>query len=445
MSPHALQTEDFVPSYKSIMREFSVTENGFLPLEAPLKFLPDAYYEPWERIIHHLSSLLKAGKFHKEIKNMPVLSTDRLKTEAEWRRAYVILSFFLHGYVWGGEKPQAVLPPQVAIPLLRVSKHLELPPVATYAALNLWNFSSRTSHFHELDQLESLHTFTGTKDEAWFYLVSVAMEAEGGHVISSMLRALEAIKTRDYATITASLDKLSGTIRKTGALLERMYEECDPMVFFYQIRPYLAGSMNMESAGLPNGVFYDEGEGRGGWQQLRGGSNGQSSLIQFLDVVLGVEHFSHGEGPHSVKKSQAPTFQQQVREYMPGPHARFLDHVARLGSIRELAMVEPTTPEQERLREAYQGATRCMTEFRNKHLQIVTRYIVLPSKKAREQAGGAAPAPAQGGRVNLASASESTSDAKELTGTGGTALMPFLKQTRDETKQAGDLTQGGRQ
>ncbi|KAL0933587.1 indoleamine -dioxygenase pyrrole -dioxygenase [Colletotrichum truncatum] len=432
MSPHALpvaseRTQNDAVSFET----YAISQNGFLPADAPLKVLPDSYYAPWEKIIQHLPQLIKSGKLRREVDALPVLTTDKLQNEAEWRRAYVILIFLTHAYVWGGEKAEEVLPPAVSVPLLKVSKHLEVPPVATYAGLNLWNFLSTTDDFADLESLESLHTFTGTKDEAWFYLVSVAMEAQGARIMTDMLNALESIKTRDYDTITKALEGLSANIRKIGALLERMYENCDPMVFFYEIRPFLAGSKNMAAAGLPNGVFYDEGNGRGSWQQLRGGSNGQSSLIQFLDIVLGVEHTSEGNSnPHASKSSPkhkaTPAFHEEVRSYMPGPHKRFLEHVSRMGSIREFAKLPVSTPEQEKFRDAYQAATRTMTEFRNKHLQIVTRYIVLPSKKAYN-----------GSKVDLASTSAVKDE--QLTGTGGTALMPFLKQTRDETLQAGQF------
>jgi indoleamine 2,3-dioxygenase len=74
-----------------------------------------------------------------------------------------------------------------------------------------------------------------------------------------------------------------------------MYEKCSPPIFYHQIRPFLAGSKNMAAAGLPDGVFYDTGNGNGKWRQHSGGSNAQSSLIQFFDIVLGIEHRSTGE------------------------------------------------------------------------------------------------------------------------------------------------------
>jgi indoleamine 2,3-dioxygenase len=74
-----------------------------------------------------------------------------------------------------------------------------------------------------------------------------------------------------------------------------MYEKNQPDVFFHQLRPFLAGSKNMSAAGLPNGVYYDIGEGKGDWHQYSGGSNAQSSLIQTFDIFLGVNHSATGD------------------------------------------------------------------------------------------------------------------------------------------------------
>ncbi len=90
------------------------------------------------------------------------------------------------------------------------------------------------------------------------------------------------------------------------------------------------------------------------------------------------------------------------------------------------------------VRDAFEAATRALAEFRGKHLQMVTRYIIIPSRQPNGNTG-----------VNLATASsklkvspslpEGMHTGRELTGTGGTALLPFLKQSRDETLQAGQL------
>jgi len=59
--------------------------------------------------------------------------------------------------------------------------------------------------------------------------------------------------------------------------------------------------------------------------------------------------------------------------------------------------------------------------FRDKHIQIVTRYVVLQAKKT-EKMGSSSTL-----RSGLARKK------KEERGTGGTSLLPFLKQCRDET------------
>ncbi|KAI1655903.1 indoleamine 2,3-dioxygenase [Daldinia decipiens] len=420
-----------------LLHGYSVSRNGFLPEREPLSRLPHHYYTPWESILDDLPSLLSSGSIRKAVNSIGVLSTSKLHTEEEWQRAYVVLSFLAHGYIWGGERASEVLPPAISVPFLQVSEHLRLPPVATYAALNLWNFTCSGPDFRDLDKLKALHTFSGTEDESWFYSVSVAMEAEGAYIIPTMLQALEATQHRDYSTIIRALDQLKICIGKLGRLLDRMDEKCDPMVFYHQIRPYLAGSKNMAASGLPNGVLYEDGNGTLCWKQLGGGSNGQSSLIQFLDIVLGVKHTSSGcsARTNAVSTSRtsetATSFHEEVRSYMPAPHSAFLEHVSQMGSIKELASEQGGSDKQEQMQRSFQAATRALGDFRNRHMQIVTRYIIIPSRKQ-----------SQGRVVNLATASSRSNDGSErqLTGTGGTALIPFLKQTRDETYLAGIMT-----
>jgi indoleamine 2,3-dioxygenase len=188
------------------------------------------------------------------------------------------------------------LPPSISVPFLEVASHLGLPPIATYAGLNLWNFASLCPQksLSEIKHLSVLHTFTGTEDESWFYLISVSMEARGADIIPTMLNAMDAVRGDEPQIVANSLIYFADALKEIGELLERMYERCDPEIFYHKIRPFLAGSKNMTHAGLPKGVFYDEGDGRGEWRCNSGGSNAQSSLIQFFDIVLGVEHSPTG-------------------------------------------------------------------------------------------------------------------------------------------------------
>ncbi|KAK6077608.1 indoleamine -dioxygenase pyrrole -dioxygenase [Seiridium cupressi] len=267
------------------------------------------------------------------------------------------------------------------------------------------------------------------------------MEAQTASINPVMKRALDAVGTREYDVISDALEKLIICIGKVGALLERMYEKCNEDVFYHQIRPYLAGSKNMEAAGLPRGVFYTTGDlGEGNWMQLRGGSNGQSSIIQIFDIVLGIQY--RHEVPSNPLSSEAcatRTFHEEVRDCMPEGHRRFFLEVSRMGSIRQLTNLPASTPEQQRFCAMYIRATETLGVFRSKHITLVIRYIVLPSRRAVTD---------QLGKQNLASASAEVqtiggrggreADA-ELKGTGGTTLIPFLKQVRDETIEAGVL------
>jgi indoleamine 2,3-dioxygenase len=97
------------PSSHIALAQYAISlRNGFLPSSLPLSRLSDSYYDPWESIIARLSVLVSNGEIRKEIDNLSVLSTSQLYEELDWRRAYVVLAFLAHGYIWGGGMPSDV-------------------------------------------------------------------------------------------------------------------------------------------------------------------------------------------------------------------------------------------------------------------------------------------------------------------------------------------------
>ncbi|EXJ57854.1 indoleamine 2,3-dioxygenase [Cladophialophora psammophila CBS 110553] len=442
-------------------------ERGFLPSELPLHCLPHPVYDRWERIINNFQSLLLSKRLRAVINKLPVIPAVHLETEAEWRRAYTVLAFLAHGYIWGGDKPAERLPPSITYPLLQVSDYLELPPVATYAGLVLWNWKPLfLSDSLALENISTLITFTGSLDEQWFYSVSVAMEAKGGPSIPLMLKAMQAARDNDVETVSKCLQSFAQTLDELGTLLARMYDSCDPHVFYHRIRPFLAGSKNMKDAGLPRGVFYDDGSMHSTWRQYGGGSNAQSSMIQFFDIVLGVEHRPTGAKKDETSESEAEpgaapkprhNFIHEMRQYMPGPHRRFLQAVEGVANIRDF--VEYNKSNQQ-LTVSYDACLAMLRALRDKHIQMVSRYIIVKSRESRSLSrsrresssdpvprGGMGIAAIRYGRPEEAGAAQKK---KKMRGTGGTALIPFLKQARDETGEpavdawARKLLMGGR-
>lgn len=116
---------------------------------------------------------------------------------------------------------------------------------------------------------------------------------------------------------------------------------------------------------------------------------------------------------------------------MPAPHREFLKALSTLSNIRDYVLSSPT---EQALKESYNAAVLSLSSFRDTHIQIVSRYIIKPARSHP-------PVIHNNERVNLATATSQMKGLDDknptgLYGTGGTSLIPFLKQTRDDTKAA---------
>lgn len=129
---------------------------------------------------------------------------------------------------------------------------------------------------------------------------------------------------------------------------------------------------------------------------------------------------------------------------MPGPHRRFLEHLTKVANIRDY--VEANRADAT-LANSYDDCLRALSSFRDKHLQIVSRYIVIMSQESKRKSAAAAAAaagesdsptagkPHPGDTAGNLGLAKDEASKKDLKGTGGTQLMPFLKQSRDETME----------
>ena len=383
------------------MEEFNVSSlTGFIPEIPPLERLP-VQFNPWEILIDKLSDLISQKRLRSEVDTfLPLLivSDQSLPTERHWMRAYCVLTFLSQGYLWqdGEDGVPSKLPRQLAVPWWDVSQKLGLPPVATYAGVALWNWRLKDTNAPiTLSNIEMTNTYTGTRDEEWFYLISVAVELAAVAGIFETTRCLEEVKGRNVAEVIRCLEKISTCIFHMKDSLNKMYEECGPDVFFGKIRQFQAGSKNLKA--FENGLIFEgvSEEPKG----FIGASAGQSSTLPVFDILLGVEHLG-----------KAKEFLDLQRWHMPRPHRQFLLTLSLQPSLRTFVLENLSNND---LKLSYNRCVTALGEFRNQHIVLVTRYIVLPAagtKHNKETEGGLA-----------------------TRGTGGSDFMVFLKSVRDET------------
>ena len=398
--------------------------SGFLSSDPPLRRLPASLYDPWEDVVENLSALISSQRIYETIQTLPLIPTNHLLTQLEWQRAYVVLGFLVHAYVWGADRPTVDVPVQLSEPYLQVCSHLGMEPVISHAGLCLWNWCCETKEKPlDIRAMDCLTTFTGTRDEAVFYLSSVAIEGAGGSTIPHLLAAVWHVQRDAPADVAEMLRLSTEGLNEMQKPFSCLYRDVKPGVFFHQIRPFLAGG-----GGLPEGMVFQRKDGTALKVKSAGGSAGQSSLFQFLDLVLGVQHQTGTKELLEVRRaSLLPDYLedelivwQDMRRYMPGRHRQFLEVVSKLPNIGQY--VKSRTNEFE-LQEAYGACLKSLRTWRSKHLAVVSTYIVRPSRGVEERCK------LNNDEVSL----EPVGFDDELKGTGGSSLIPFLKQSRDET------------
>ncbi|KAI9033061.1 Indoleamine 2,3-dioxygenase-domain-containing protein [Hyaloraphidium curvatum] len=431
---------------------------GFVPSDPPLLARLPPYYEPWERIVDVLTGPKETVRKMVD-EELPVLRTDGLRTRREWQRAYTVLAYIVHAYVWGDEGYEAMsLPPQLSLPLVRVSQSLGLRPSLSMYSANHYNWRPLDpTKPPSLDNIWTQVAFTDLDDEAWFNLVSISIELKGAEVLPLLLEQAGGAGPTSPEDLEGVLRRLAGTIDEMTALLGRMRERCRPEVFWKGFRRFLAG---WEGVNVGRGMFYEGGREAGARQaeSVGGGEAAQSPTIQAMDIFLGVDHrptgmtssgappsMAHGYisplssarhppeaagQPHNPLQSTTPipdamtkakpkNFLLEMRNQMPTPTRLFLrDFTLRCrgaapagdrdapGLVRAYVLSHPDHPG---LAEAYNLACAAMRRFRERHMGLAHSYIAVMSRQ-EGRAGGS-------GSV----------------GTGGSEMMPFLKQSKAET------------
>ena len=372
-------------------------ERGFLsPYEIDEVFLPtrfDAVIDTAER----LSDLLSTGRVRHWLDRLPEPDIAAWVLEApeeQVRTMMVHYSFLVQAYVWGQSEPPAHLPANLARPIVALADQLGQAPLLPYSAyvLDNWSRIDKAGPV-ALENIRMVQNFLGGADENWFVMIHVAIEAEAGPLLDNAAQLVEAARAENADLCEALLTGMDAAWERIYAVFARMPERCDPYIYFHRVRPYIHGWANNPALG--EGLVYENvGKFGGRPQAYRGQTGSQSSIVPSMDALFGVRHSA----------DPLKTFLDELHQYRPVPHRRFIEDLAAQSALREF-VGRTNSPA---LRDAFNACLEQVARFRTRHLEYAASYI-------NKQAGSI-----PGNDPDV--------------GTGGTPFMKYLKKHRDENR-----------
>ena len=374
----------------------------FLPKKDPLRTYKtnSRSLRKLENVASNLPKLLLTNKVQKTINSLNInsFSVNKIikeESKEEINLAMSHLSFIAHSYIWGGNKPQSLLPQVIAEPWVKLSNYLGRPPILSYASycLDNWYKIDKKDPI-SLDNVALINNFLGGVDEDWFVTIHVAIENQASGAIEACMEMMEFNLETPESEIKKQLKNILQSMTGVNNIFSRMPEKCDPYVYYHRVRPFIFGSK--DNPDLKSGLKY-EGEFKGKPQFFRGETGAQSSIIPSLDAALGVKH-SNDSLRH---------YLNEMRDYMPPKHNQFIKNLESKSTTRDLIK------DSSKLQKTYDDCLEEVRKFRSMHLEYAGTYIHQQSQLKNPFGRGGS----------------------TITGTGGTPFMKYLKKHRDESQK----------
>lgn len=388
-----------------IKEEYHIDEDLGFALPNPLEELPYPF-DVWISIAKNLPTLIENDQLRAEVEKLKTLNIDDLQGHKLQRLAHLVLGYITMAYVWnkGDGDVRKVLPSNIAIPYCKLSEKLGLPPILVYADCVLANWKKKDPRGPmTYENMDILFSFPGGDCGKGFFLISLLVELAAASAIKEIPIIFNAVQHQDQDTLQKALVDITSCLHKALEVFHQIHDYVDPNEFFGILRIYLSGWKGNPQ--LSEGLLYE-----GVWdtpKKFAGGSAAQSSIFQCFDVLLGVQQ--------SAGEKYAAEFLQEMRTYMPPAHQNFLHSLESAPSVREFVLSKDNAG----LQAVYNDCVKAMVSLRSYHLQIVTKYIVIPAHQQSKKNQTA----------------EEPSE-KENKGTGGTEIMYFLKSVRSTTEHA---------
>ncbi|KAM5312302.1 indoleamine 2,3-dioxygenase 1 isoform 1-T1 [Glossophaga mutica] len=392
-------------SFSEISKEYHIDEYVGFALPNPQEELPHPY-DAWVSIAKNLPVLIENGELRAAVEKLPMFSIDDLSGHKLQRLARLVLGYITMAYVWdqGDGDVRKVLPRNIAIPYCKLSEKLGLPPILVYADCVLANWKKTDPNGPlSYENMDILFSFPGEDCSKGFFLISLLVEIEAAKAIKDIPSIFKALEHQDQDALHKALLNITSCLQKALKVFKQIHDCVQPDQFFSVLRIYLSGWKGNPQ--LPEGLLYEGVSDIP--KKFAGGSAAQSSTFQCFDVLLGINQ--------NAGEASAAAFLQEMRTYMPPAHQKFLHSLESGPSVREFVL----SKNDGSLTTAYNDCVEAMVSLRSYHLQIVSKYILIPASRQSKKP----------------ETSEEPSE-MESKGTGGTDLMKFLRNVRGTTEKA---------
>src|SRR5579885_3258062 len=194
-------------------------KRGFLPDPDPLTAFPsDSELSVLDEIGRDLPSLLHDRGFRRYAQSLRIPpwphAQVRPRDLPQLRLYYVRVGFLASAYInQVGEEPATVLPANLAVPLCRICKLLNRPPILSYDGYALYNWKRfRKDGPIALGNIDTIQNFVHLYDEHWFILVHVEIEALAARILNAIAEVPAALCNGDMAVMDGALWTIAGAV-----------------------------------------------------------------------------------------------------------------------------------------------------------------------------------------------------------------------------------------
>ena len=358
-------------------------KNGFLPVDNPLKKLPEKY-DSINKILDEMQIskngyLCKAG-LNEKIEDLEILDFSQIedmKLLAALHRDYCFLAsaysletshLFLtesENNIYGEARKS--LPPQLAIPLLVLAQKNETFPWLDYAYGYGLNNASLRKDLDPKDHTsyDTIRTFNGNESEKGFINVHVAMVSQSGKLLEYQQRCLECLSKKNRLNFNKNLEKHSKILKSIIQTLQTMWKASD-FKDYLSFRTFIMGQIGNKKCYPDENIIFDL-DGKTEVHAYRGETGAQDSIIPSVDSFVCLEY----------PQNKLTEYLQELRKYRPIDHQEYINFMKK--SSESLNLIGYCKKDSNTSVILLKNLN-LLRLFRKKHWNLTKKYIIQRTK-----------------------------------------------------------------